>query len=86
MAAGHIVEAPDLPGSGDDNTPLSAVTLDACAARVCYAPQRSTEPSVRVSNSMGGVIAMQAAARCPDQVAALVYAAAFAPQGWEEPS
>ena len=32
-AAGHSVEAFDLPGSGDDRTPASEVTLDACAAR-----------------------------------------------------
>jgi pimeloyl-ACP methyl ester carboxylesterase len=79
-AAGHIVQAPDLPGSGEDNTPVSGVTLDACAARVCDALTKSSQPSFLVGNSMGGVIATQAAARCPDRVAALVYVAAFAPQ------
>jgi pimeloyl-ACP methyl ester carboxylesterase len=79
-AAGHIVEAPDLPGSGDDNTPISSVTLDACAERVSGALQKSSEPSFLVGNSMGGLIATQAAVRCPGHVAALVYVAAFAPQ------
>jgi len=79
-AAGHIVEAPDLPGSGEDNTPASGVTLDTCAARVCGVLKRSSQPSLLVGNSMGGLIATQAAARCPDPVAALVYVAAFAPQ------
>ncbi len=79
-AAGHIVKAPDLPGSGEDKTPASGVTLDACAARVCDELQKSSQPSLLVGNSMGGVIVTQAAARCPDRVAALVYVAAFAPQ------
>jgi pimeloyl-ACP methyl ester carboxylesterase len=79
-AVGHIVDAPDLPGSGADMTPVSGVTLDACAARVCDALQKSSEPSLLVGSSMGGLIATQAAARCPGRVAALIYVAAFAPQ------
>jgi pimeloyl-ACP methyl ester carboxylesterase len=79
-AAGHIAETPDLPGSGEDNTPATGVTLDACATRVCDTLQESSQPSYLVGNSMGGLIATQAAARCPERVAALVYVAAFAPQ------
>jgi pimeloyl-ACP methyl ester carboxylesterase len=78
--AGHTVEAPDLPGLGEDNTPPIGVTLDSCAARVCDALRRSSEASLLVGNSMGGLIATQAAVRCPDRVAALIYVAAFAPQ------
>ena len=33
--AGHSARALDLPGSGDDSTPVAEVTLPACAARVC---------------------------------------------------
>jgi pimeloyl-ACP methyl ester carboxylesterase len=80
LSAGHAVEAPDLPGSGEDHTPPTGITLDSCAARVCQSLQESPEPSLLVGNSMGGLIATQAAARCPNRVAALVYVAAFAPQ------
>ncbi len=80
VSAGHTENMPDLPGSGDDHTSPSKVTLDSCAARVCQSLQTSSEPSLLVGNSMGGLIATQAAARCPDRVAALVYVAAFAPQ------
>lgn len=79
-ANGHSVEAPDLPGGGNDNTPAGGITLDSCAARICEALQKSSEPSFLAGNSMGGLIATQAAARCPGHVAALVYVAAFAPQ------
>jgi pimeloyl-ACP methyl ester carboxylesterase len=80
QAAGHSVEAFDLPGSGDDHTPVSEVTLDACAARLCEVPAGSSEPAIVVGNSMGGIIATQGAARCPERVAALVYVAAFMPK------
>jgi pimeloyl-ACP methyl ester carboxylesterase len=80
-AASHAVAAFDLPGLGDDNTPASEVTLDRCVARLCEVlASADSEPAIVVGNSMGGVIATQAAARCPEQVAALVYATAFLPK------
>jgi pimeloyl-ACP methyl ester carboxylesterase len=78
--AGHTVEAPDLPGAGADPTPVSEVSLDAYARRICDVLGERPEPAVLVANSMGGVVATQAAARCPDRIAALVYVAAFLPQ------
>ena len=80
QAAGHTAVAFDLPGLGDDRTPASEVTLDSCAARLCDVLATSPEPAVVVGNSMGGVIATQAAARCPQRVGALVYVAAFWPK------
>jgi pimeloyl-ACP methyl ester carboxylesterase len=79
-AAGHSVEAFDLPGAGEDQTPAGEVTLDAYAARLCQVLAAGSEPAVVVGNSMGGIIATQGAARCPDRVRALVYVAAFVPQ------
>jgi len=79
-AAGHSVQAFDLPGLGEDHTPASEITLDACAARLCEVLARSSEPAVVAGNSMGGIIATQGAARCPDRVVALVYVAAFMPK------
>jgi pimeloyl-ACP methyl ester carboxylesterase len=79
-AAGHWVEAFDLPGLGDDHTHASEVTLDACAARLCEVLAKSSQPAVVVGNSMGGIIATQGASRCPGRVAALVYVSAFVPK------
>jgi pimeloyl-ACP methyl ester carboxylesterase len=79
-AAGHSVDAFDLPGLGDDDTPASEVTLDGCAARLCEVLATSSEPAIVVGNSLGGVIATQGAARCPERVAALVYVSAFLPK------
>jgi len=78
-AAGHTVQTFDLPGSGDDTTPVAEVTLDAYAARICDALADQPEPVVLVGHSMAGVAITQAAARCPDNIARLVYLAAFLP-------
>jgi len=79
-AAGHAAEVFDLPGLGDDATPPQDVSLNSCAVRLEEVLARSVEPALVVGNSMGGVIATQAAARYPHRVAALVYVAAFVPR------
>jgi pimeloyl-ACP methyl ester carboxylesterase len=76
--AGHSVETLDLPGSGADQTPVSEVTLDAYARRVCEV-LAAEAPAVLVGHSMGGMVVTQAAARMPEQVSALVYLCAFVP-------
>jgi len=77
-AAGHDAEAIDLPGSGADTTPVAEVTLAAYGERVCAA--LSANPgALLVGHSMGGMAVTQAAARRPDLIAGLVYAAAFLP-------
>ena len=60
-AAGHTVDALDLPGGGEDRTPVEEITLEA-------APTGSARHSIRVRSrrcssrySMGGVVATQAA-------------------------
>jgi pimeloyl-ACP methyl ester carboxylesterase len=78
--AGHTVTAVDLPGAGEDETPVAGVTLDACAAKVCDALLAEPEPAILVGHSMGGVIITQAAARCRERVALLVFVAAFMPK------
>ncbi len=79
-SAGHSVEAFDLPGLGEDHTPLQEISLDACAARLCEVLGGSPQPAIVTGNSMGGLIATQGAARDPKRVAALVYVAAFLPK------
>lgn len=80
QAAGHDVQTLDLPGSGDDQTPLPEVTLDAYGERICQVLASDPEPAVLVGHSMGGVAITQAAGRCPDRIALLIYVAAFLPR------
>lgn len=77
-SAGHSVEAIDLPGAGDDPTPVAEVTLDRYAQRACEALSDGP-PAVLVGHSMGGMVITQAAAYCPERVAGLTYVAAFVP-------
>ena len=77
--AGHTVETFDLPGGGDDETPVEGVTLESCAGRVCEVLAERPEPAVLVGYSMGGAIATQAASNCAERVAALIFVAAFMP-------
>lgn len=77
-AAGHSAEAIDLPGAGDDPTPVAEITLDRYAQRVCEALSEGP-PAILVGHSMGGMVITQAAFNCPDRVAGLIYVAAFVP-------
>ena len=79
-ATGHSVDVFDLPGSGNDYTPASSVTLDAYAARLCEVLASNSEPAIVAGNSMGGIVATHGAARCPSRVRALVYITAFLPK------
>ena len=77
--AGHRVETLDLPGAGDDHTPLEQINLDLYAERICEKLGEAPEQAVLVGHSMGGMAVTQAASRCPGRVASLIYVAAFLP-------
>jgi pimeloyl-ACP methyl ester carboxylesterase len=77
-ASGHTVQSFDLPGSGEDRTPVAEVTLDAYARRTRGVLEEGP-PAVPVGHSMGGVVITQAAADTPQHVAGLIYLAAFLP-------
>jgi pimeloyl-ACP methyl ester carboxylesterase len=74
---GHKAVAIDLPGHGNDKTPISQVTLQAYADRVVEVLNAQSEPVVLVGHSMGGIVLSQAAEHHPEGVRALVYLSAF---------
>lgn len=49
--AGHQVEAPDLPGLGDDHTPIPQVSLQGYAERISEVLDARPEPVVLVGQS-----------------------------------
>lgn len=80
---GHTVQSPNLPGHGNDKTPIPEISLQAYADRVCDILDAQSEPVVLVGHSMGGVVITQAAEYRPDKVKILVYLAAFLLQNGE---
>lgn len=81
--AGHTAVAPDLPGHGNDKTPIPQVTLQGYVQRVCETVNAQHEPVVLVGHSMGGVVITQAAEECSDGIKALVYVCAYLPGNGE---
>jgi pimeloyl-ACP methyl ester carboxylesterase len=78
-AEGHRVEAIDLPGHGEDRSPVSEMTLEGNASRIVERIDAVGEPVILLGHSMGGMSVTQAAEHVPDRISKLVYLAAFLP-------
>jgi pimeloyl-ACP methyl ester carboxylesterase len=76
-SAGHVVRVPDLPGHGDDKTPIAAINSEGYVVRVSEILESLAEPAILVGHSMGGMVISQVAERQPDKVRALAYVAGF---------
>ncbi len=77
---GHRAVALDLPGCGEDRTPLTEVSLAGNAAAIADAARREAEPVMLVGHSIAGVSISAAAELAPERVRLLVYLAAFLPR------
>ena len=80
---GHQAQAIDLPGQGDDATPLSKVTLESMADRIVTALERSSDRAVLVGHSFGGMAISAAAEKASERLKALIYVCAFLPREGE---
>jgi pimeloyl-ACP methyl ester carboxylesterase len=81
--AGHQVEALDLPGHGQDKTPIREITLAAYTNRVCETLDAQAEPVILVGHSLGGMVITQAAEERPAKIQRLVYLTAVLLQNGE---
>lgn len=81
--AGHIVIAPDLPGHGQDNTPMKEITLKSYIDCISRIVEECASPVILVGHSLGGVMISQVAEFYPDKIQALVYVAGFLPKNGE---
>lgn len=82
-ARGHDVWAPDLPGHGDDKTPLSALSLDVYAEAIARHLQERRVPVVLVGHSMAGAVISRVAETLPGALKRLVYLTAYMPNSGE---
>jgi pimeloyl-ACP methyl ester carboxylesterase len=74
---GHRVLAPDLPGMGEDPTPLSEVTMSSWAQSIARRAREARERVVLVGHSRGGTVISEAAELAPEAVLGLVYVTAL---------
>jgi pimeloyl-ACP methyl ester carboxylesterase len=82
-AHGHRVFAPDLPGMGEDYTPVSNLSLAVWADSVATQIIELGDPVILVGHSSGGVVISEVAERIPNRLLALVYLAGFLLQDGE---
>ncbi len=80
---GHHAQAIDLPGQGQDQTPLAKVTLDTMVDRIVASLADLPEPVVLVGHSLGGMAISAAAEKAPERIKTLVFLAAFLPRDGE---
>tara|TARA_R110000824_G_scaffold336_1_gene1832 strand:- start:261339 stop:262058 length:720 start_codon:yes stop_codon:yes gene_type:complete len=79
-AAGHRVLTPELPGSGEDTTPASEVTLEAYANKLVELLDQEDDKVIMLGHSMGGLAISAAAEIRPEKIGGLVYLSGFLPQ------
>lgn len=83
-AKNNRVLAIDLPGHGDDKTPMATVTLNDYVQKIVGIANAQTGPVILVGHSMAGVAIAQAAEVLgKEKVAKLVFLDAFMPQNGE---
>jgi pimeloyl-ACP methyl ester carboxylesterase len=82
-ANGHKVFAPDLPGHGNDKTPLKAITFNSYIDCVRPYIERSDEQVILVGHSMAGVFISQLAEYYASKIRMLVYVTGFLPLNGE---
>src|SRR6202020_810675 len=76
-------KAIDLPGQGEDQTPLKEVTLDTMVDKIIAEMADLPGKVVLVGHSLGGIPITATAEKVPERVKALVYLSAFLPQDGE---
>jgi len=78
-AEGHTVIAPDMPGHGEDRSPIEDQNLEKYA-RAVEALIATLNEVILVGHSFGGMITSQAACYITSKIKKLVYISAFLPR------
>jgi len=76
---GSKVVTLDLPGHGDDQTPIKGITLQSYVDAVINVIKKQEGKVILVGHSMGGMVITQVAEAIPDRIEKLVYLSAYLP-------
>ena len=76
----HIVLTPDLPGSGNDTTPIKKVSLSLYVKKLVTLINSCNDNVILVGHSMSGIVISAIAEEIPNKISILVYLCAFMPQ------
>lgn len=79
-AEGNTILAPDMPGHGEDKSPIKDQNLETYARAIEALVAPLNGPVILVGHSFGGMITSQAACYIPDKIKKLVYISAFLPR------
>lgn len=82
-AAGNTVIAINLPGRGDDTTPITDINLTLYRDAVVSAIESQDQSVILVGHSFGGMVISAVAEAIPDRIERLVYLAAYLPRTGE---
>jgi pimeloyl-ACP methyl ester carboxylesterase len=77
---GHIVLNPDLPGLGDDLTPINKITMQLYVDHISAIFNQANQKVILVGHSMAGIVISELAEQLPEKIESLVYLCAFMPQ------
>jgi len=79
-SSGNRAIAIDLPGHGEDTTPLKEVTMESYVQRVTQVINEIGHEIILVGHSLGGGIITQVAENIPSNISRLIYLAGVIPQ------
>ncbi|MCL4252718.1 MAG: alpha/beta fold hydrolase [Anaerolineae bacterium] len=82
-ANGDTVIAVNLPGRGDDITPITDLSLELYRDAVIAVIEAQAQPVILVGHSFGGMVISAVAEAIPDNIERLVYVAAYLPLSGE---
>lgn len=80
---GHTVRAVELPGLGNDNTPLATVTFQDHVQAVQNVVAKQKKPVILVGHGYGGAVVSQVGENVPHKIKKLVYVSGIMPMNGE---
>lgn len=80
---GHTVKTVQLPGLGDDQTPLETVTFQSHVAAVQNKVMQQWKPVILVGHGYGGAVISQVGENVPHKIKKLVYVSGIMPLNGE---